>query len=317
MAISMYQVSIPRFIHTLTVLGNLLDKAQAYETAKKLDPSALPNARLFIDMLPLTSQVQIACDGAKGAACRLSGVTNPTFEDNEKTLPELKARVEKTIAFLKTFKPEQIDGTEDKELIVKVGGNDTKFGGMQFLLGRSILTEKLARRGHHITREYSIDPFELVRVRDVMDDLVPMVPGKLTLAEFATRLNEDPDLSRRQGTVVVDERGRLTGMITRGDLFRAMRESEPARRTVAETCSTNVVVAYPEDSLHAAVMKMLDRGVGRLPVVEPENPDRVVGYLGRAEVLAARSRLLEEEHVREASGPVWGWGVGRRELKQS
>ena len=151
MAISMYQVSIPRFIHTLTVLGNLLDKAQAYETAKKLDPSALPNARLFIDMLPLTSQVRIACDGAKGAACRLSGVTNPTFEDNEKTLPELKARVEKTIAFLKTFKPEQIDGTEDKELIVKVGGNDTKFGGMQFLLGRS-----LPNFFFHVTTAYNI-----------------------------------------------------------------------------------------------------------------------------------------------------------------
>jgi H+/Cl- antiporter ClcA/CBS domain-containing protein len=196
-------------------------------------------------------------------------------------------------------------------------GSVAALGVTVLLMKRSILTEKLARRGHHITREYSIDPFELVRVRDVMDDLVPMVPAKLTLAEFATRLNEDPDLSRRQGTVVVDEQGRLTGMITRGDLFRAMRESEPARRTVAEACSTNVVVAYPEDSLHAAVMKMLDRGVGRLPVVEPENPDRVVGYLGRAEVLAARSRLLEEEHVREASGPVWGWGVGRRRLKQS
>ena len=138
MAISMFQVSIPRFIHTLGSLSNILDKAQAYAEAKKVDPATLPNARLFPDMLPLTSQVQIACDSAKGAACRLSGVTNPAFEDNEKTLPELKARVQKTIDFLKTFKAEQIDGTEDKELIVKVAGNDTKFAGMQFLLGRSL-----------------------------------------------------------------------------------------------------------------------------------------------------------------------------------
>jgi H+/Cl- antiporter ClcA/CBS domain-containing protein len=195
-------------------------------------------------------------------------------------------------------------------------GSVAALGVTVLLMKRSILTEKLARRGHHITREYSIDPFELVRVRDVMDDLVPMVSAKLTLAEFATRLNEDPDLSRRQGTVVVDERGKLAGMITRGDLFRAMREGDPTRRTVVEVCSTNVVVAYPDDSLHAAVTKMLDRGVGRLPVVEPENPTNVLGYLGRAEVLTARSRLLEEEHVREARGPVWGWGAGRR-LKQS
>jgi hypothetical protein len=147
----MYKVSIPRFIHTLRSLGAILDKAQAYAEAKKVDASVLPTARLYPDMLPLTSQVQIACDSAKGAACRLSGVTNPVFEDNEKTLPDLKARVEKTIAFLETIKPEQIDGTEDKELIVKVSGNDTKFGGMQFLLGRSIPNFYF-----HVTTAYDI-----------------------------------------------------------------------------------------------------------------------------------------------------------------
>src|SRR4029078_4374242 len=114
MTISMYKVSIPRFIHTLRNLGAILDKAQSYAEAKKVDASVLPMARLYPDMLPLTSQVQIACDAAKGAACRLSGVTNPVFEDNEKTLPDLKARVDKTIAFLDTIKPEKIDGTEDK-----------------------------------------------------------------------------------------------------------------------------------------------------------------------------------------------------------
>lgn len=151
MTVSMYKVSIPRFIHALRNLGAILDKAQAYAEAKKVDASVLPTARLYPDMLPLTSQVQIACDSAKGAACRLSGVTNPVFEDNEKTLPDLKARVEKTIAFLETIKPEQIDGTEDKELIVKVGGNDTKFGGMQFLLGRSI-----PNFFFHVTTAYNI-----------------------------------------------------------------------------------------------------------------------------------------------------------------
>lgn len=151
MTISMYQVSIPRFIHTLRSLGAILEKAQSHAEAKKLDASVLPTARLYPDMLPLTSQVQIACDSAKGAAFRLSGVANLAFEDNEKTLPELKARVDKTIAFLETIKPEQIDGTEDKELIVKVGGNDTKFAGMQFLLGRSI-----PNFFFHVTTAYNI-----------------------------------------------------------------------------------------------------------------------------------------------------------------
>jgi len=151
MAISMYGVSIPRFIHTLSQLAAILDKAIALEQAKKIDASVLPSARLAPDMLPLTSQVQIACDAAKGVACRLSGVANPVFEDSEKTLADLKARVEKTVAFLRTFKPEQIDGTEDKELVVKVGGNDTKFGGMQFLLGRAIPNFYF-----HVTTAYGI-----------------------------------------------------------------------------------------------------------------------------------------------------------------
>lgn len=138
MPISMYQVSVPRFIHTLESLRSILDKAIAYEEAKKLDPSTLPGARLFPDMLPLSAQVQIASDSAKGAACRLAGVPIVAFEDNEKTLADLKERVGKTIDLLKTFKPEQIDGSEEKELVIKVGGKDTPFRGQQFLLGRSI-----------------------------------------------------------------------------------------------------------------------------------------------------------------------------------
>jgi hypothetical protein len=138
MAISMYEVSIPRFIHTLRTLGAIVDKAQAYAEAKKLDASVLPNARLFCDMLPLTSQVQIACDTAKAAASRLSGVANPVFEDNEKTLADLKARIDKTVAFLETFKPAQIDGSEDKELVVKVGGQERNYRGMPLLLNRSL-----------------------------------------------------------------------------------------------------------------------------------------------------------------------------------
>ena len=151
MTISMYQVSIPRFVHMLNNLAAILDRAQAYAEAKKIDAATLPSSRLFPDMLPLTSQVRIACDTAKRAAAMLAGVENPAYEDNETTIPELKARIEKTVAFLGTIKPAQIDGTEAKDLVVKVGGKDTPFKGMQFLLARAIPNFYF-----HVTTAYDI-----------------------------------------------------------------------------------------------------------------------------------------------------------------
>jgi len=135
MAISMYQVSVPRFIHTLGNLSKIFDKAEAYAEQKKLDPSVLPNARLYPDMLPLTAQVQIACDAAKGAAARLAGIPIPAFEDDEKTIADLKARIDKTVKFLETLKPAQIDGSEDKDIHLKLGAREVDWKGMQYLLG--------------------------------------------------------------------------------------------------------------------------------------------------------------------------------------
>jgi len=149
--ISMYQVSIPRFVHMLNNLAAILDRAQAYAEAKKIDAATLPSARLYPDMLPLTSQVRIACDTAKRAAAMLAGVDNPAYEDNETTLPELKARVERTIGFLNTIRAAQVDGTENREIVVKVGGKDTPFKGMQFLLARAIPNFYF-----HVTTAYDI-----------------------------------------------------------------------------------------------------------------------------------------------------------------
>jgi H+/Cl- antiporter ClcA/predicted transcriptional regulator len=168
------------------------------------------------------------------------------------------------------------------------------------LMRRSILTEKLARRGHHITREYSIDPFELARVRDVMDQVVPSVPSTMKLAELSDRIAQgDPGLSRRQGTLIVDEQQRLVGIITRGDIVRALGQNGGSQMTVTEAGSTDLAVTFPDEPLHAALTKMLKRDVGRLPVVDRSNPSRAVGYLGRAALLSARMRLHEEEHVRQ------------------
>jgi hypothetical protein len=147
----MYQVSVPRFINALTNLSSLLDKAQAHVDARKLDELALTSFRLYPDMLPMTKQVQIASDTAKGALARLAGVDIPAYEDNEKTLTELKARIAKTIAFIQTFKPAQIDGTEDKDIVIKRGDKETHYKGMQFLLGHAIPNIYF-----HVTTTYAI-----------------------------------------------------------------------------------------------------------------------------------------------------------------
>jgi uncharacterized protein len=134
MTISMYQASAPRFVNMLNNLSAILDKAQAHVDAKKLDAAALTAFRLYPDMFPLSRQVQIACDSAKGAVARLAGVEIPKHEDTEQTIAELKARIAKVIAFIGTIKPAQIDGSEDKAIVLTLRGNDVRFNGMQFLL---------------------------------------------------------------------------------------------------------------------------------------------------------------------------------------
>ncbi len=179
-------------------------------------------------------------------------------------------------------------------------GSVAALGVTVLLMRRSILTEKLARRGHHVTREYSIDPFELARVRDVMDPDAPSVSATMKLSELADRMARgDSDLGRRQGTLIVDDQNRLVGIITRGDIVRALRQKQPEETTVAEAGSTDLAVAFPDEPLQAALTKMLERDVGRLPVVERNNPGRVVGYLGRAAILSARMKTHQEENIRQ------------------
>src|SRR5438874_5921978 len=151
MTISMYQASAPRFANMLRNLAALIDKAEAHCAAKKIEPAALAAFRLYPDMFPFTRQVQIACDTAKGAVARLAGVEIPVHEDNEKTLADLKARIAKTIAFIQTMTPGQIDGTEDKEIVIKRGDKETRYKGMQFLLGQA-----LPNFYFHVTTTYYI-----------------------------------------------------------------------------------------------------------------------------------------------------------------
>jgi chloride channel protein, CIC family len=168
------------------------------------------------------------------------------------------------------------------------------------LLRRSILTEKVARRGYHITREYSVDPLSVLRVGEVMDREPPSVPASMKVNELSDRIAQrDPRLSRRQAVAVVDDEGKLAGIITRGDLLRAIEQGADGNTSVLDAGTRRLVVTYPDELLGEAVAKMLRNDIGRLPVVSREDPRLLLGYLGRASVMAARLRRLEEEHVRE------------------
>lgn len=135
MSISMYKASAPIFVQFLTSLSTVLDKAAAHAEAKKVDPAVLLNARLYPDMFPLVRQVRAVTDHALNACSKLADATPPSFGNTEATIPELKDRIEKTIAFIRGLKPAQIDGSEDKQVtFVFPNGNKREFTGQSLLL---------------------------------------------------------------------------------------------------------------------------------------------------------------------------------------
>ena len=134
MPLSMYQASIPVFISKLNNFSTILKKAEEHASAKKIEPEVFINARLAPDMFPLSRQIQIVSDGVKGCAARLAGEQVPSFPDTEKTFPELQARIAKTIEFLKTFNADQIDGSEERRVTLKLRGQETTFLGQPYLL---------------------------------------------------------------------------------------------------------------------------------------------------------------------------------------
>lgn len=169
----------------------------------------------------------------------------------------------------------------------------------------SIMTEKLARRGLMVHQDYEPDALRGTLVGDVMDRDVPTVSAEMTVAEVVHRIGEgDPALLRHHGMPIVDAQGDLVGLITRGDLLREL-QSGHGTRTLREVGGRRVVVAYPDETVHDAVLRMLHSDVGRLPVVSRDQPRSVIGYLGRARAMQARIKRVEEEYTRET-----GW-LGR------
>ena len=179
-------------------------------------------------------------------------------------------------------------------------------GIAMLMLRSSIMTEKLARRGLRIHQDYEADVLQVVSVEEIMDRQIPAVPEGMTLRELADRIaKHDPEVTRHHGLVVRDDQGKLVGILTRSDLLRGLERDPSGKTTVLQAASADPVVAYPDETLHDAANRMLRHGYGRLPVVSRDHPKQVIGYLGRAQILAARMRRMEEEHLREP-----GW-IGR------
>ena len=134
MTISMYQASVPVFSSMLKGMAHVLSKGEAHAAASGLDPASLIATRLAPDMHPLPRQVQIATDHAKGASARLAGATPPSFDDNEASFADLQARIEKTRDYLKSLSAADIDGSEDRPIVLKLGPRELNFTGQQYLL---------------------------------------------------------------------------------------------------------------------------------------------------------------------------------------
>lgn len=147
----MYQAAIPASVRVLTNLKAIIEKAESWAAEKNVDQATVLNARLALDMFPFVRQVQIVTDTAKGIAARLSGSEVPSYEDTETTFEQLYARIDKTLAFVKSIKPEQFEGAETREVVLTFRGNSTHFTGLTFLTLRA-----LPNLFFHITTAYAI-----------------------------------------------------------------------------------------------------------------------------------------------------------------
>jgi CIC family chloride channel protein len=167
----------------------------------------------------------------------------------------------------------------------------------------SIMTEKLARRGLRVNQEYEVDVFQQVTVGQVMDRAPALVPADTPLGELAERINRgEQALTSHQAVLLTDPVGELAGILTRGDITRALVNDRAGSMPVLEAGHSKVHVTYADETLGEALNRMLRFNCGRLPVVDRAQPRRIVGYLGRTALLQARLHRLHEERVPE---PGW------------
>jgi H+/Cl- antiporter ClcA/CBS domain-containing protein len=174
---------------------------------------------------------------------------------------------------------------------------------MLFMPTSSIMTEKLARRGLRVHQDYEADALTQATVGETMEKEAPLVSADTKVGALAERIAQhDPAVARHEALLILDSSGMLAGIITRGDILRALDKDSSGSATVQEAGSTHLVVTYPDELVSEAAAKLLRFDIGRLPVVDRAEERKVVGYLGRAAILAARLVRFHAEHVRE---PGW------------
>jgi CBS domain-containing protein len=171
---------------------------------------------------------------------------------------------------------------------------------MLFMPRSSIMTEKLARRGLHVHQEYEADVLAQATVSETMEKDAPVIPAGTKVGEVAERIaRHDPAVARYEAMLIVDSASKLKGIVTRGDILRALDKDSSGATTVEEAGSTKLVVTYPDELVSEAAAKLLQFEIGRLPVVDRNDERKVLGYFNRAAILAARMRRLRDEHMRE------------------
>jgi len=171
---------------------------------------------------------------------------------------------------------------------------------MLFMPSSSIMTEKLARRGLRVHQDYEADALTQVTVGETMERDPPVIAADTKVGVVAERIaRHDPAVVRRQALLILDDADKLVGIITRGDVLRALDKDSSGAMTVQEAGSTHLVVTFADELVSEAAAKLLRFDIGRLPVVDRADERRLVGYLGRAAILAARLRRFQDEHVRE------------------
>jgi len=174
---------------------------------------------------------------------------------------------------------------------------------MLFMPRSSIMTEKLERRGLRVFQDYEADVLSQVSVAESMEKSAPVVVAGTKVGQLADRIaRHDPEVAKHEAMLIVDESGKLMGIVTRGDILRALEKDTTGMIMVQDAGSTKLVVTYPDELVSEAAAKMLSQSVGRLPVVDRSDERKIVGYLGRSAVLGARMRKLHDEHFRE---PGW------------
>jgi H+/Cl- antiporter ClcA len=184
---------------------------------------------------------------------------------------------------------------------------------MLFMPTSSIMTEKLARRGLRVHQDYEADALTQTTVGETMEKDAPVISVNTKVGELAERIaRHDPAVVRSQALLIVDEADKLVGIITRGDVLRALDKDSSGAMTVEEAGKTHLVVTYPDELVSEAAAKLLRFDIGRLPVVDRADERKVVGYLGRSAILAARLLRFNDEHVREP-----GWITGAKQVNST